>query len=63
MIGATPPGVDVLLRLATQDVPALPVHACIVVAESDLRAAHQAMIETFERHTGIQAKVSIERAA
>ena len=54
--------VDILLRLIAKGVTALPVHDCIVVAESDLDTAHRVMAEVFTFHTGLLARISIERA-
>jgi hypothetical protein len=55
--------VDVLLKLADRGVVALPVHDCIVVAESDVDIAQRAMLETFTYHTHQPGRVAIERAA
>jgi hypothetical protein len=54
--------VDVLLRLMELDVVALPIHDCIVVAESALVAAERAMLEAFTFHTKQTGRVSIERS-
>jgi hypothetical protein len=54
--------VDILLRLIAKGVTALPVHDCLVVAESDLDTAHRVMAEVFTFHTGLAARISIERA-
>jgi hypothetical protein len=54
--------VDALLTLVSKDVPALPVHDCLVVAESDADTATQAMLAAFTFHTSQSGRVSIERA-
>ena len=54
--------VDVLLRLIEKDVTALPVHDCIVVAESDLADAERVMLDSFKFHTRQPGCVAIERA-
>lgn len=55
--------VDALLSLAADGVVALPVHDCIVVAESDAAAAEHAMLASFQYHTKQPGPVDIERAA
>jgi hypothetical protein len=54
--------VEALLRLVDLGVVALPIHDCIVVAESDLDAAERAMLESFKFHTNQTGRVSIERS-
>jgi len=53
---------EALLTLMRKEVVALPVHDCIVVAESDLEAAREALIDSFKFHTRQAARVSVERA-
>jgi hypothetical protein len=53
--------VEVLLRLIERGLTALPVHDAIVVAESAQEEAERVMREAFEFHTGLDARISIER--
>jgi hypothetical protein len=52
--------VDILLQLMEKDIVALPIHDAVIVAQSDTEEAHKVMVETFERHTGMEGKVDIE---
>jgi hypothetical protein len=53
---------DALLNLADDGVVALPIHDCIVVAESDLDAARGALLDSFKFHTRQTARITVERA-
>jgi hypothetical protein len=53
--------VDALLSLVDVDVVALPLHDCILVAESDEAAATAAMLDAFKFHTNQDGRVSVER--
>lgn len=53
---------DVLFRLKEAEVVALPVHDCIVVAESNGKIAEQTMLHVFKLHCHQDARVTIERA-
>jgi hypothetical protein len=53
--------VDALLGLVDVDVIALPLHDCILVAESDEAAATAAMLAAFKFHTNQDGRVSVER--
>jgi hypothetical protein len=55
--------VDALLRLIEQDVTALPLHDCVLVAESDEIAATGALLDSFKFHTNQTARITIERAS
>ncbi len=52
--------VDALLRLIDQDVTALPLHDCVLVAASDERAAVEALLTAFTFHTHQLALVTID---
>jgi hypothetical protein len=53
---------DVMLQLIAKDIPALPVHDCVVVPESTQDVAKQIMEDTFRFHQrGFCAPVKIER--
>lgn len=54
--------VQIMLRLLTQGITALPVHDCVVVPGSDREPAEAIMRETFEFHTGIPAAITAESA-
>jgi hypothetical protein len=54
--------IDTLLRLIGRGVTALPVHDCIVVAESDLDTARREMSMAFTFHTNQPAHIKEERA-
>lgn len=54
--------IEALLTLQEQGIVALPVHDCIVVAESDAEVAERAMLNTFTFHTHQTGRVEIERA-
>jgi hypothetical protein len=53
--------VDVLKDLQSQDITALPVHDCVVVAESNEGAAVQAMRDAFKTYTNNDARLKVER--
>lgn len=53
--------IEALLSLKRQGVVALPVHDCIVVAESDTESAVLAMLEAFLFHTRQVGRVALER--
>jgi hypothetical protein len=54
---------DTMARLIAEDVVALPVHDCIVVAESAATLAYEVMADVFKFHTNLPARISIERAS
>jgi hypothetical protein len=54
--------VNALLTLTVKGVVALPVHDCIVVAESDLNVARETLLDSFKFQTRQTARVTIERA-
>lgn len=54
--------VEVLLRLGEQGVTALPVHDCILVADSAEAVASQLMLAAFRFQTGQPGRIAIERA-
>jgi hypothetical protein len=55
--------VSALLRLVDEGVTALPLHDCVMVAESDEAAAIAAMLNSFQFHARQPGCVAIERAA
>jgi hypothetical protein len=52
--------IDVLFQLRNQGVVALPVHDCLIVPQSQEDLARDIMVETFERHVGVDAAVDRE---
>ena len=54
--------IDVLLRLIKQDIPALPLHDCVLVQASAQADALGAMLHAFKLHTGATAYVDIKSA-
>ena len=55
--------VDALLRLLDKGIVALPVHDCLVVAESHIDAAREAMVEAFAHNChGRLPQIAVERA-
>jgi hypothetical protein len=54
--------VNVLLRLITKGIVALPVHDCVVVPESAAEEAWHVMLETYAYHTGLTTAVKRESA-
>jgi len=54
--------VDALLRLVEEGVTALPLHDCVLVAESDEAAATAAMLDSFQFHARQPGCVAIEHA-
>lgn len=54
---------EALLSLKRQGVVALPVHDCVVVAESEAEAAVLAMLDAFMFHTRHVGRVSLERSS
>ena len=55
--------VSALLRLVDEDITALPLHDCVLVAASDEAAAVAAMLDSFQFHARQPGAVTIERAA
>jgi hypothetical protein len=54
--------VDVLLKLKAANVPALPIHDCIVIAASDTEEARRVMEAAFLAGVGIPAGIAVESA-
>jgi hypothetical protein len=54
--------VSALLRLVDEGVTALPLHDCVLVAESDEAGATAAMLDSFQFHARQSGCVAIERA-
>ena len=55
--------IDVLLKLGDQEITTLPVHDCILVAESAETIASQVMLDAFTLHTGQSGRGAVERAS
>ena len=53
--------VSTLMFLLKQNVPALPVHDCVLVPESGVEIAQEFMLRSFQFHTGHAGRVSISR--
>jgi hypothetical protein len=54
--------IDALLQLLDKDIIALPVHDCLIVGESNVEAAHAAMVNAFAFHCHDRVpQISIER--
>lgn len=54
--------VDVMLRLIEEDIPALPVHDCVVVPESALEITKAHMLDIAQWHQHVPFKVHVETA-
>jgi len=52
--------IDALLKLIDLDIPALPVHDCLVVPQSALEVTQGVMENTFAFHTGATARIAAE---
>jgi hypothetical protein len=54
--------VNVLLRLGDQKIAALPVHDCIIVAESADAVGSQQMLDSYKPYTGLPGRIAVEHA-
>lgn len=53
--------INALLRLQSKGVVALPIHDCVVVAESDQEVAQEEMLKAFKGVSGLSGKVDVKK--